>query len=152
MPTMIKVECVVCNKEFEIELKRYNAKIKEKSAFYCSAECRSHKGSTLCKCATCGKEIWNPNSQIARSLTGNVYCSKSCANSMNNTLFKSGENHFAFRGNNYRQIAFDLYEHKCAVCGKTELDDPEMEFRYCSKCNGSYEYCMDHLFTHEHVK
>lgn len=42
--------------------------------------------------------------------------------------------------------------HRCAVCGKTEKDDPDMEFRYCSKCNGSYEYCMDHLFTHEHVK
>ena len=42
--------------------------------------------------------------------------------------------------------------HKCAVCGRTELDDPNLEFRYCSKCNGNYEYCQDHLFTHEHVK
>ena len=42
--------------------------------------------------------------------------------------------------------------HKCAVCGRTELDDPNLEFRYCSKCKGNYEYCSDHLFTHEHVK
>lgn len=42
--------------------------------------------------------------------------------------------------------------HKCAVCGRTELDDPDLEFRYCSKCDGNYEYCQDHLFTHEHVK
>lgn len=42
--------------------------------------------------------------------------------------------------------------HKCAVCGRTELDDPNLEFRYCSKCNGNYEYCQDHLFTHTHVK
>lgn len=42
--------------------------------------------------------------------------------------------------------------HKCAVCGRTELDDPDLVFRYCSKCNGSFEYCQDHLFTHEHVK
>ncbi|MDD3338806.1 MAG: hypothetical protein PHS82_08130 [Lachnospiraceae bacterium] len=42
--------------------------------------------------------------------------------------------------------------HRCAVCGRTELDDPTLEFRYCSKCNGNYEYCQDHLFTHEHVK
>ena len=42
--------------------------------------------------------------------------------------------------------------HRCAVCGRTELDDPCLEFRYCSKCNGNYEYCQDHLFTHEHVK
>lgn len=42
--------------------------------------------------------------------------------------------------------------HRCAVCGRTELDDPNLEFRYCSKCNGAYEYCQDHLFTHEHMK
>lgn len=41
--------------------------------------------------------------------------------------------------------------HRCAVCGKTEKDDPEMEFRFCSKCEGDYEYCMDHLYTHQHV-
>ncbi len=42
--------------------------------------------------------------------------------------------------------------HRCAVCGRTELDDSSLEFRFCSKCNGNYEYCQDHLFTHEHVK
>lgn len=42
--------------------------------------------------------------------------------------------------------------HRCAICGRTELTDPELEFRYCSKCEGSYEYCQDHLFTHIHVK
>ena len=42
--------------------------------------------------------------------------------------------------------------HKCAICGRTEKDDPDLEFRYCSKCEGNYEYCQDHLFTHEHVK
>lgn len=40
--------------------------------------------------------------------------------------------------------------HKCTVCGKTELTDPDMEFRYCSQCHGNYEYCMDHLKNHEH--
>lgn len=43
-------------------------------------------------------------------------------------------------------------KHRCAVCGRTELDDPNLEFRYCSKCNGNYEYCQDHLFTHTHVQ
>lgn len=40
--------------------------------------------------------------------------------------------------------------HKCCICGRTEADDPTLEFRYCSKCAGSYEYCQQHLFTHEH--
>ncbi len=43
-----------------------------------------------------------------------------------------------------------ITRHRCAICGKTELSNPEMEFRFCSKCNGNYEYCSDHLFTHSH--
>lgn len=45
-----------------------------------------------------------------------------------------------------------MSRHKCAICGRTELDDPNLEFRFCSKCDGNYEYCQDHLFTHEHVR
>lgn len=44
-----------------------------------------------------------------------------------------------------------IARHKCAVCGRTELTNPELEFRFCSKCNGNYEYCSDHLFTHTHI-
>ena len=43
-------------------------------------------------------------------------------------------------------------KHKCAICGRTDEDDPGLEFRFCSKCNGNYEYCQHHLFTHEHIK
>ncbi len=42
--------------------------------------------------------------------------------------------------------------HRCEVCGRTDVSDPDLEFRYCTKCSGAHEYCMDHLFTHEHVK
>ena len=42
--------------------------------------------------------------------------------------------------------------HKCAICGRTDESNPELEFRFCSKCNGNYEYCNDHLFTHKHVE
>lgn len=45
-----------------------------------------------------------------------------------------------------------ITRHKCAICGRTEQDDPTLEFRFCSKCDGNYEYCQYHLFTHEHVK
>lgn len=43
-------------------------------------------------------------------------------------------------------------KHKCAICGRTDEDGDNLEFRFCSKCNGNYEYCRYHLFTHEHVK
>ena len=42
--------------------------------------------------------------------------------------------------------------HKCAICGRTEKDGDNLEFRYCSKCEGGLEYCQDHLFSHVHVK
>lgn len=44
----------------------------------------------------------------------------------------------------------DYVRHRCSVCGMTERDDPEMEFRYCSKCSGNKEYCMNHIKNHEH--
>ncbi|MGM9606225.1 MAG: rhomboid family intramembrane serine protease [Oscillospiraceae bacterium] len=44
------------------------------------------------------------------------------------------------------------YLHKCAVCGITDADDPNMEFRYCSKCNGYYCYCMNHINNHVHIE
>ena len=45
-----------------------------------------------------------------------------------------------------------IAKHKCAICGRTDNEYPNLEFRFCSKCNGNYEYCSDHLFTHEHIK
>lgn len=50
------------------------------------------------------------------------------------------------------KIINDIPFHRCYVCGITEKDDPNMQFRYCSSCNGNYEYCMDHLHNHEHVQ
>jgi len=42
--------------------------------------------------------------------------------------------------------------HRCAICGITDEDDPNMEFRYCSKCDGGREYCREHLYTHMHYR
>ena len=41
--------------------------------------------------------------------------------------------------------------HTCAVCGVTNLSDPKMSFRYCSKCTGALCYCENHLRDHQHV-
>lgn len=49
-------------------------------------------------------------------------------------------------GNGNTKIA----KHKCAICGRTSESHPELEFRFCSKCEGNYEFCQDHLFTHKH--
>lgn len=52
----------------------------------------------------------------------------------------------------YSPIKPGFSKHRCAACGKTELDDDNLMFRFCSKCEGEYEYCSEHLYTHIHVK
>lgn len=44
------------------------------------------------------------------------------------------------------------YRHKCSVCGKTDTDHPNLEFRYCSRCNGYHAYCIDHINNHVHFQ
>lgn len=51
-----------------------------------------------------------------------------------------------------RRGSSGITKHKCAICGRTEVDSPDMQFRFCSKCDGNYEYCEEHLYTHTHVK
>ena len=44
------------------------------------------------------------------------------------------------------------YTHKCTICGRTDLDDPDLEFRYCSRCSGYHCYYADHISNHVHVE
>lgn len=44
------------------------------------------------------------------------------------------------------------YTHRCTVCGRTDVTNPELEFRYCSKCKGYYCYCEDHINNHAHIQ
>ena len=43
-----------------------------------------------------------------------------------------------------------LYTHKCEVCGRTDADYPDLEFRYCSRCAGYHCFCEDHINNHIH--
>lgn len=44
------------------------------------------------------------------------------------------------------------YTHRCTVCGRTDVTNPELEFRYCSRCKGYYCYCQDHINNHTHIQ
>ncbi len=44
------------------------------------------------------------------------------------------------------------YTHRCTVCGRTDVSNPELEFRYCSRCKGYYCYCQDHISNHAHIQ
>ena len=43
------------------------------------------------------------------------------------------------------------YTHKCTVCGRTDVDSPDLEFRYCSRCKGYHCYCSEHISSHAHI-
>jgi len=62
------------------------------------------------------------------------------------------ENKELSRGKAGKYTSNDAIVHRCSTCGRTNLTNPELSFRYCSKCNGNHEYCQDHLFTHVHIK
>jgi len=55
-----------------------------------------------------------------------------------------------------KQVKRDLvdkpYRHKCAVCGRTDAEYPDLEFRYCSRCNGYHCFCIDHINNHIHFE
>ena len=72
--------------------------------------------------------------------------------SFNETFYNANSEKTTWQGANkpYRP-ANGTPKHKCAVCGRTELDDENLVFRFCSKCAGNYEYCNDHLYTHIHI-
>jgi len=44
------------------------------------------------------------------------------------------------------------YTHRCTVCGRTDITNPELEFRYCSRCNGYHCYCQEHINNHTHIE
>ncbi len=42
--------------------------------------------------------------------------------------------------------------HVCAVCGQNEVDNRDMEIRYCSECIPVTCYCGEHVKDHRHKK
>ena len=44
------------------------------------------------------------------------------------------------------------YTHRCTICGRTDVSNPELEFRYCSRCKGYYCYCEEHISNHSHIQ
>jgi len=64
---------------------------------------------------------------------------------------RSGQRRRAWQGQQPGRAAADEPIHRCSVCGITDISHPEMDFRYCSKCDGQHGYCAEHLRNHEHI-
>ena len=67
-----------------------------------------------------------------------------CQNSRKTVQFRQAQQQQA------KQAQQQGYRHKCAVCGRTDTDYPDLQFRYCSKCVGYHCFCQDHIFNHVH--
>ena len=67
---------------------------------------------------------------------------------------KAGTIPFPYAGSYEASVAKPKapYTHKCAICGKTDTSNPELEFRYCSRCSGYHCYCSEHISNHDHVQ
>lgn len=121
----MEVQCNCCNKIFEVDTRKYNSYKKHGWNFYCP-DCKNigRRKRVIIKCSNCGKEIERIIS-ASTSKYGNLFCSKSCAASFNNSHYRLGENNPNFiDGNNkgkvYLTQAFRTYQHKCAMCNLDE--------------------------------
>jgi hypothetical protein len=114
---------------------KYNQNTKRKNLIFCTKECfyRYKTRTVVTNCATCNKEITKRVSEIQKVLNNRVYCSKSCATIMNNTLFKSGENHPLFKTGegSYRVRTLRTRDNICADCGNT--DERVLEVHHIDK-------------------
>jgi hypothetical protein len=80
-----------------------------------------------------------------------VFCGAELLRRMGGGRRSSTTIHFRRESRRIRQEqAQQLYRHKCAVCGRTEKDHPELEFRYCSRCQGYHCFCEEHINNHIH--
>ena len=68
------------------------------------------------------------------------------------TVKSSGTIPFPKAASKQNSAPKENYTHKCTVCGRTDVTNPELEFRYCSRCNGYHCYCEEHINNHTHIQ
>ena len=117
---MTTIKCDFCGILFERKEKyiRWQEKNTPECRRFCSRACAASKhGTIVVPCATCGTDVQiKPSHRISKS--GNYYCSKSCAATTNNKIYKRKENHPNWNGGKAS------YRHgreltRCSECGET---------------------------------
>lgn len=109
--TKVKIKCKTCGYEWEISPQSLTPSGMKNYNFKGCPECKY----AIIKCAYCGKEIKRLKSEIKGEYQ---YCSRECGNRHKNELRKQAGDWN--NSSNYRLKAFDVYPHKCAVCGWNE--------------------------------
>jgi len=115
---MIELECGFCGISFTKLLKHVTAARKNgQTIFYCCISCAKKTEIVKDVCHNCGVQI-EMRKSVRRSKSGFYYCSRSCSNGKNNTIYRSKENHPNWTGGK------SSYRHgreltKCSECGET---------------------------------
>lgn len=118
----MKVNCSNCNKKIIVEDKRFKSynklEGKNKHKYFCSPECQNDFKRTgkKIKCSECGKFIYKRVSDIKRSKSGKLFCTKSCSTIYWNKHLKTGPNNPNYKGLSYRKHALRILGSKCAFC------------------------------------
>lgn len=84
-----------------------------------------------------------------------LFCGDILLSSLKTIKYRSSKNvvNFQKASRQYRaQQAQAPYRRRCEVCGKTDTEYPDLEFRYCSRCEGYHCYCAEHINNHIHFK
>lgn len=148
------IKCDHCGKEFEKPTNKVNESRKKNWKLYCSLECRTaaKNKKIKCFCAFCNKEIWKDPAEIKNSKSGNVFCSKSCACSYNNSHYRLKENNPNWKGgqysNNYQKMAYRTYVHECVICGCNDEEMLDVHHIDCDRennnCDNLIILCANH--------
>lgn len=118
------VKCDYCGIEVDKKPSYIKNNLAKGRKNYCSNDCKKlgqFKGK-LYPCGTCGKEIYKTPSEIKKSKSGEVFCSKSCACSFNNSLLRSKENNPNWKDGGYVKVAYNTYSSVCSICGFDDVD------------------------------
>lgn len=107
-------KCESCKKDFY----KKPCNIKKSKRHFCCLKCFSEnsKEGEVHSCANCGKDVYRKKSQVERSLSGNVFCSKKCSTTINNSIYKSGKDSPNRRDDSpstYRKRALEDHGESC---------------------------------------
>ncbi len=84
-----------------------------------------------------------------------IFCGSDLKYALQPLKYRVSKRNIEFKANARKvekQKASGAYVRQCSVCGRTEKDYPNLEFRYCSKCDGYHCFCEDHINNHVHFK
>jgi membrane associated rhomboid family serine protease len=84
-----------------------------------------------------------------------LFCGDILLSSLSRIKYKSSRNvvNFQKAARQYRmQQEQAPYKRRCEVCGKTDTQYPDLDFRYCSRCDGYHCFCSEHINNHVHFK